>query len=76
MRVHVALTPGAFPDLALAGRSALVVDVLRRTGALDYTRRCAERESDAAAASVDDLPDSPYRKSLLELATFAARRTY
>ncbi len=31
MRVHVALTPGAFPDLALAGRSALVVDVLRAT---------------------------------------------
>jgi 2-phosphosulfolactate phosphatase len=31
MRVHVALTPGEFPDLALAGRSALVVDVLRAT---------------------------------------------
>jgi 2-phosphosulfolactate phosphatase len=31
MRVHVALTPGAFPDLALGGRAALVVDVLRAT---------------------------------------------
>jgi 2-phosphosulfolactate phosphatase len=31
MRVHVALTPGEFPDLALAGRAALVVDVLRAT---------------------------------------------
>ncbi len=31
MRVHVALTPGEFPDLALQGRAALVVDVLRAT---------------------------------------------
>ena len=31
MRVHVALTPGEFPDLALGGRSALVVDVFRAT---------------------------------------------
>ena len=29
MRVHVALTPGEFPSLALGGRVALVVDVLR-----------------------------------------------
>ena len=31
MRVHVALTPGDFPDLALGGKAALVVDVLRAT---------------------------------------------
>jgi len=31
MRVHVALTPGEFPELALGGRAALVVDVLRAT---------------------------------------------
>ena len=31
MRVHVALTPGEFTDLALGGRAALVVDVLRAT---------------------------------------------
>lgn len=31
MRVHVALTPGEFPDLVLGGRAALVVDVLRAT---------------------------------------------
>lgn len=31
MRVHVALTPAEFPDLALGGRAALVVDVLRAT---------------------------------------------
>src|SRR2546428_12536138 len=31
MRVHVALTPAEFPRLPLAGRTALVVDVLRAT---------------------------------------------
>ncbi len=52
------------------------MDVLARTGALDYTRARAERESAAAAECVAVLPDSPYRESLLELASFAARRTY
>ena len=53
-----------------------VVSVLLRTGALDYTRGRAQLESAAAAACVEVLPDSPYRKSLLELASFAAQRTY
>jgi octaprenyl-diphosphate synthase len=76
---------GSPPDAALI-RDAItggrltefrpVVDVLERTGALDYTRSRAERESAAATACVEGLPDSPYRKSLLELASFAARRSY
>ena len=53
-----------------------VVDALNRTGALDYARQCAERESEAAAACVAGLPDTPDRRNLLELAAFAARRTY
>jgi octaprenyl-diphosphate synthase len=53
-----------------------VLDVLSRTGALDYARACAERESEAAAACVAGLPSSPDRENLLELAAFAARRTY
>ena len=55
---------------------APVVDVLARTGALDYARERARIESDAAARCVSDLAASPQRESLLELATFAARRTY
>jgi geranylgeranyl pyrophosphate synthase len=54
----------------------LVDDVLGRTGALDYALRCAVRESESAAACVTGLPMSPHRESLLELAAFAARRTY
>ena len=53
-----------------------VMDVLARTGSLEYTLQYAIRESDHAAACVEDLPASPYRESLLELASFAARRNY
>jgi len=53
-----------------------VVDVLARTGALDYTRARAGLEGEAAAACVTGLPVSPHRESLLELASFAARRSY
>jgi octaprenyl-diphosphate synthase len=53
-----------------------VIDVLARTGALIYSRERALVESKAAAACVDGLPASPHRESLLELASFAARRTF
>ena len=68
--IRAAITGGRLTEFAP------VVSVLVRTGALDYTRARAERESAAAAECVDGLPDTPYRKSLLELASFAARRTY
>ena len=68
--IRAAITGGGLTEFAP------VVDVLARTGALAYTRNCAERESAAAAACLETLPDTPYRKSLLELAAFAARRSY
>jgi octaprenyl-diphosphate synthase len=53
-----------------------VMDVLERTGALDYARARAVEESEAGAASLQALPSSPFKENLLELAAFAARRTY
>jgi octaprenyl-diphosphate synthase len=53
-----------------------VLDVLRRTGALDYARDCADRERESATVCLAGLPDSPDRRNLLELAAFAAHRTY
>ncbi|MDQ6620860.1 MAG: polyprenyl synthetase family protein [Pseudomonadota bacterium] len=53
-----------------------VLDVLARTGALDYARERATRESAAAISCAQTLPDSPDRKTLLELASFAAQRSY
>jgi octaprenyl-diphosphate synthase len=68
--IRAAITDGRLTKFAP------VMDVLARTGALEYSRRCAVRESETAAGCVTDLPPSPHRESLLELASFAARRTY
>ena len=53
-----------------------VLATLHRTGALAYARERAQTESAAAAASLAPLPASPAADSLLQLATFAAQRTY
>jgi len=80
-----AIATGSTADAALVRNAitggrltefAPVLDVLIRTGALDYTRARAEREGNAATACLAGLPDSPHRESLLELASFAARRTH
>lgn len=53
-----------------------VVAALENTQSLTYTRDRAVSEAERAAACVTALPDSPYRKNLLELTAFAARRSY
>ena len=58
------------------GRFAEVLQVVQQTGALDYTRQQAERESAAACAALAVLPDTQYKQSLLELAKFAATRQF
>ena len=68
--IRAAITGGSGTDFTP------VMDVLERTGALDYARRRAVQESEAGAASVAVLPPSPYKENLLELVSFAARRTY
>jgi octaprenyl-diphosphate synthase len=55
---------------------APVVAVLKRTGALDYARRRALVESEAAAQCLAGLPPSPHAQSLLQLAAFAADRDF
>jgi octaprenyl-diphosphate synthase len=55
---------------------AAVLDAIRSTGALDRARTAARAESGAACAAIGGLRDSKYRRSLLDLATFAVERTY
>jgi octaprenyl-diphosphate synthase len=55
---------------------APVVAALEHTGALAYARARAGEEVRHAEACLADIADSPYRKSLLELTSFAAHRTY
>jgi octaprenyl-diphosphate synthase len=52
-----------------------VLAAIRACGALDYARAAAQREADAAVASIDALPGSEFKRSLLELASFSVTRT-
>jgi octaprenyl-diphosphate synthase len=58
------------------GDLAAVVDAIRSTGALDYAREQAQRESRAACDALERLPHSRQRDFLLQLADFAVTRTY
>ncbi len=51
-----------------------VLIAINETGALDYTRRCAEEEASKARASLSSLPPSPYKEALLTLANFSVER--
>ena len=53
-----------------------VLKTMQETGALDYTRTQAENCVREARDAVAVLPDSKYRDSLLELASFAVTRNY
>jgi octaprenyl-diphosphate synthase len=53
-----------------------VLATIRDTGALDYTRAQAAREADTARAAIAALPHSPFKESLLDLAAFAADRSF
>ena len=80
-----ALQVGSAADVALI-RGALsagrleefepVLDVLTRSGALAYARRCAEAESADAAECLAAVLDSPARTTLLNLSAFAVTRTF
>ena len=60
------------------GEGALeaVLQVIHETDALGYARKKAEAESCMATEAISLLPDSNYKESLLQLATFAVVRNY
>jgi len=55
-------------------RFAEVLLIVQQTGALEFTRQQAQLEADLACAAIADIPDTPYKQSLLELAKIAATR--
>ena len=67
--VRRAITEGGREDFTR------VLEAIRACGALDYARAAAEREADAAARAIEALPQSQYKGSLLELASFAVTRS-
>jgi len=59
-----------------AARFGDVLAVVKATGALEYTRRQAQLESEEACNAISVLPDSQYKQSLVQLAFFAASRQF
>jgi len=53
-----------------------VISAIYATGALDYARAQAHRETKAAEAAITHLTDSVYREALLQLCVFAVERRY
>ena len=74
-RAQADLVRGAIEHGGRDGLGA-VVEAIRSTGALDYAREQARRESAAACNALARLPHSREREYLLQLANFAVTRTY
>lgn len=53
-----------------------IVAIVRRCGALDYTRKCAQQHADHAAAALVSFPDTPFKTAMNELAHFSVARSY
>jgi len=51
-----------------------IQEIIRSTGALDYTVAKAREAADSAIAVLADLPDNDYRQALMSLAEFAIQR--
>ena len=51
-----------------------IQDIIRSTGALEYTEARAREAADAAIAVIAGIPDTKYRQALMSLALFAIQR--
>ena len=49
---------------------------IETSGGLRYTAECAQEEAQKAIAALKDLPTSPFRDGLKELAQFAVSRRF
>lgn len=52
-----------------------IQSVMHETGALEYTRQCADKEVELAIQSLSAVPDSPYKQALISLAHMSVERT-
>ena len=64
------------PDPDALGEARSLMQTVARTGAINRTRQVAIGHADKAAAIVADLPPSPFRDALVDLAHFSAQRAY
>jgi octaprenyl-diphosphate synthase len=80
--IHV-LRSGSPPDQAVVRRAIVaggrddfgaVLGAIRACGSLDYARAAAQREVQASVEALEPLPQSEFKRSLLELASFSIVR--
>lgn len=53
-----------------------IVDIVKRSGALEYTAESARQQADLAIEQLQLLPDSPYKQAMAELAEFSIGRNH
>jgi octaprenyl-diphosphate synthase len=80
----IAMERGSSPDRALIrhaiehgeiARLSEIVEIVRRTGAIDATRAAARAEADKAKQCLALLAPSPYRQALLDLCVRSVERS-
>ena len=68
--IRLAIEQGGLAELAR------ITEAIEATGGLEYTERLARRESDAAVAALNGVPDTDYAHALRALASFAVERSH
>ncbi len=53
-----------------------IVEIVKDTGALQYTADSARQQANLAIQQLSHLPDSPYKEAMIELAEFSIGRNY
>lgn len=53
-----------------------IFQAIHDTGAIDYTAKCAAKESQLAIQAIQNIPDSLYKDALIFLAEFAVNRSH
>jgi len=53
-----------------------IVDIVKRSGALEYTAESARQQADLAIEQLQLLPDNPYKQAMIELAEFSIGRNH
>lgn len=66
--VRQAIRKGGLDDLQP------VLDIVRETGAIEYTQQKAQQEADTAINALNALPDSSFKDTLIQLANLAVKR--
>lgn len=66
--VRQAIRKGGLDDLQP------IMDIVKETGAIEYTQQKAQTEADSAIAALTALPDNSFKNTLIQIANIAVKR--